>query len=312
MTDLYRELCSIRPAYLSAAQPSRRRHVGDNTDRALPLTDTERDAIDAQSKQLLRQLNGAITGLKQAEDVRNQTYESVALSKRAQGGLMGLGRWAAGGAQTAKSPQEELEEAARETIKTVRENIISYLQQKLGEAMRVQSEMMDIRLTREVEKSKSILAKSAGNGHLAHSFDHAQEPTSAEYGVSKQQRYSAELQDATTGTTTRQELTQEQLQLFAEENSELLRHYEDQLDQVRTAEKSILEISELHSTLHANLTQQSENISQLVQDSYLTTENLGKGNKELKRASERKSTAQAVFWSTCGFCAFLVVWDLIF
>ncbi|EMF13848.1 syntaxin [Sphaerulina musiva SO2202] len=289
VTDLYRELCSIRPAYLSAAQPSRRRHVGDNTDRARPLTDTERDAIDAQSKQLLRQLNGAITGLKQAEDVRNQTYESVALSKRAQGGLMGLGRWAAGGAQTAKSPQEELEEAARETIKTVRENIISYLQQKLGEAMRVQSEMMDIRLTREVEKSKSILAKSAGNGHLAHSFDHAQEPTSAEYG-----------------------LTQEQLQLFAEENSELLRHYEDQLDQVRTAEKSILEISELHSTLHANLTQQSENISQLVQDSYLTTENLGKGNKELKRASERKSTAQAVFWSTCGFCAFLVVWDLIF
>jgi t-SNARE complex subunit (syntaxin) len=84
------------------------------------------------------------------------------------------------------------------------------------------------------------------------------------------------------------------------------------LDQVRTAEKSILEISELHSTLHANLTQQSENISQLVQDSTLTTENLGKGNKELKRASERKSTAQAVFWSTCGFCAFLVVWDFIF
>lgn len=299
ISDLYRELRSIRPAYLSAAQPSRRR-----SDRARPLTDTERDAIDAQSKQLLRQLNGAITGLKQAEDVRNQTHESITLSKRAQGGLMGLGRWAAGGAQTAKSPEEELEEQARETIKAVRESIIAYLQQRLGEAMRVQGEMMDIRLTREVEKSKSILAKSAGNGHLAHSFDNASD--------SKRQRYSEDLQDESTETAKRPELSQEQLQLFAEENHELLRHYEDQLDQVRTAEKSILEISELHSTLHANLTQQSENISQLVQDSYLTTENLGKGNKELKRASERKSTAQLVFWSTCGFCGFLVVWDFIF
>lgn len=100
--------------------------------------------------------------------------------------------------------------------------------------------------------------------------------------------------------------------MFAEENHELLKHYEDQLDQVRTAERSILEISELHSTLHANLQQQSEHIDQLVQDSYLTTENLGKGNKELKRASERRSTAQAVFFSTVAFCSFLVVWDLVF
>jgi syntaxin 18 len=50
----------------------------------------------------------------------------------------------------------------------------------------------------------------------------------------------------------------------------------------------------------------------LVQESYDTTENLGKGNQELKRASERKSTAQAVFWGTVGFCGFLVVWDLVF
>ncbi|KAF2217768.1 hypothetical protein CERZMDRAFT_31312 [Cercospora zeae-maydis SCOH1-5] len=283
ITDLSRELRAIRPAYLSTAQPSRRRPPGDSNGRARPLTDAEREAIDAQSKQLLRQLNAKITGLKQAEDVRNQTLDSVALRKRAQGGLIGLGRWAAGGAQTAKSPEEQLEEAARKTVFAVRESIILYLQQKLEEAGRVQSEMMDIRLTREMEKTKSILAKSA-------------------------------IRSATgaTDTTAREELSEEQLQLFAEENHELLKHYEDQLDQVRTAEKSILEISELHNTLHANLQQQSEHIEQLVQDSYLTTENLGRGNKELKRASERRSTAQAVFWSTCAFCSFLVVWDLVF
>ncbi|GIZ43865.1 hypothetical protein CKM354_000707800 [Cercospora kikuchii] len=304
IADLNRELRAIRPAYLSTAQPSRRRHVSDS---ARPLTDDEREAIDAQSKQLLRQLNAKITGLKQAEDVRNQTLDSVALRKRAQGGLMGLGRWAAGGAQTAKLPEEELEEAARKTVFAVRESIILYLQQKLEEAGRVQSEMMDIRLTREVEKTKSMLAKSAMGGATSHLV--SESLVSSQPGPSKRQRFSAELESGTPDSTGREELSEEQLQLFAEENNELLKHYEDQLDQVRTAEKSILEISELHNTLHANLQQQSEHIEQLVQDSYLTTENVGRGNKELQRASERRSTAQLLFWSTCAFCSFLVAWD---
>ena len=74
IADLTRELRSIRPAYLSTAQPSRRRQLADSGDnkRTKQLTNGERDAIDAESKQLLRQLNGAITNLKQAEDVRIQ------------------------------------------------------------------------------------------------------------------------------------------------------------------------------------------------------------------------------------------------
>ncbi|KAI6893228.1 hypothetical protein KC334_g12913, partial [Hortaea werneckii] len=110
ISDLTRELRSIRPSYLSTAAPSRRRH---DSNHARPLTDKERDAIDAQSKQLLRQLNSKITELKQVEDVRNQAAESIALKKRNQGGLGALGRWAAGGAVTAKSPEEAAEEAER-------------------------------------------------------------------------------------------------------------------------------------------------------------------------------------------------------
>lgn len=312
IADLHRELRTIRPAYLSAAQPSRRRQIGHENDRAKPLTDRERDAFDAQSKQLLRQLNNAISGLKQAEDVRNQTADSVALSKRAKGGLGAIGRWAAGGAQTAKSPEEELEEAARKTLAAVRESIILYLSGKLEEAGRLQSQMMDVRLSREVEKSKSILAKSSITGTVPRSLDEELDSAPPSVSAAKRKRFSAELESGHSQGSARPELTQEQLQMFAEENHELLKHYEDQLDQVRTAERSILEISELHSTLHANLTQQNEHIEQLVQDSYLTTENLGKGNKELKRASERRSTAQAVFFSTVALCSFLVVWDLVF
>ena len=173
---------------------------------------------------------------------------------------------------------------------------------------------MNVRLTREVEKSKSILYKSRVSGGIPYAQDEdmngmaSASPTSPK----NRKRQSTTLPDEPSSASYKTELSPEQLQLFEEENADLLKHYEDQLDQVRTAEKSILEISELHSTLHANIQQQSENIDQLVQDSYLTTENLGKGNKELKKASERRSTAQAVFWGTVGFCGFLIAWDLIF
>ena len=74
----------------------------------------------------------------------------------------------------------------------------------------------------------------------------------------------------------------------------------------------MIEVSELQTTLIGNLETQSSNIEQLVTDSVNTAENIGSGNKELKRATERKSTARIVFFASCGLCAFLITWDLIF
>lgn len=216
---------------------------------------------------------------------------------------------------TAKSPDEEREEAERKGIAAHRESVLVYLQQKLEETGRVQSEMMEVRLGREVEKSKSVLYKSRASGGIPYAAedDMAPVPTSP-----KQKRrstgtgFSNGVPEGSYTAEEPPELTQEQQQMFAEENSEMLKHYNKQLDQINAAERSIMEISELQSTLTANIQLQQENIDQLVQDSYMTTENLGKGNKELKRASERRSTAQAVFFATAAFCSFLVVWDLIF
>jgi syntaxin 18 len=72
-----------------------------------------------------------------------------------------------------------------------------------------------------------------------------------------------------------------------------------------------MEIAEQHNMLAANLESQSAHIEQLVQDSQFTTENVGSGNKELKRATERKSTARMVFYGTVAFCTTLVLWDLV-
>lgn len=214
---------------------------------------------------------------------------------------------------TAKSEEEAHEEGERKQVAAVRESVLFFIQKRLEEAGRVQSEMMEVRLSREVEKSKSALYKSrmggAGVPYVAE--EEGVNGSVVAKGSEKRRGNRTSFSQEESQVQDGEELSQDQMQIFAQENNDLLRHYEDTLDQVRAAERSILEISELHGTLHANLAQQSEHIDQLVQDSYSTTENVGGGNKELKRASERRSTAKLIFWSTVGFCSTLVIWDLI-
>ncbi|KAF1913319.1 snare-complex protein syntaxin-18 N-terminus-domain-containing protein [Ampelomyces quisqualis] len=300
VAKLHNDLKSIRQSYLSTANPPRRKQYArlSSSSRAADqdgkhLTDTQRTEIDASAKQSLRELNYAITTLRDAEQIRQTTQAQVALRKRAKQGLGALGRWAAGGAMTAKSVEEELEEAQANTVKAHRESIIWSLQKQLEECGRFQSAMMEIRLMREVEKSKSVLYKTRTPG-----------PWAADYGGE-----TSSPQDEAGGAVETQ-LDAEQLQLFAQENQDMLRQYEDQLDKVRATEKSLLDISALQTTLATNLSVQAAHIDQLVEDSFSTAANVGSGNKELRRATERRSTAQLVFWSTCAFCTTLVLWDL--
>jgi syntaxin 18 len=73
----------------------------------------------------------------------------------------------------------------------------------------------------------------------------------------------------------------------------------------------LFEISELQTTLTENLAIQTAQIDQMVADSFSTTDNIAKGNKELKRAAERKSTARMVFLASLGFSSFLILYDLL-
>jgi syntaxin 18 len=236
-----------------------------------------------------------------------------------------LGRWAAGGAITAKSPEEELEEARANTIRAHRESIIWTLQNALEQCGQFQSSMMEIRLMREVEKSKSVLYKTRAT-MPSNDYSAMNGGSSANRGSKDYRGETSQVQDESSAAI-EQQLDPEQLQLFAQENQDMLKQYEDQLDKVRyvtalrcdrgvtnsvhsAAEKSLVEVSELQSTLANNLSIQSAHIEQLVEDSFNTTENVGSGNKELKRATERRSTAQMVFYGTSAFCTLLVLWDL--
>lgn len=60
-----------------------------------------------------------------------------------------------------------------------------------------------------------------------------------------------------------------------------------------------------------NLATQAAHVDQLVADSLNTAENLEKGNKELKKALDRPSTARYTFFAASGLCLFVIVWDLL-
>lgn len=142
-----------------------------------------------------------------------------------------MGRWAAGGAITAKSPEEELEEAKANTIRAHRDSIIWTLQSALEQCGQFQSSMMEIRLMREVEKSKSVLYKTRAT--MPSNDYGGMNGGSTITGGSKDYRGKSTHTQDESSAAIEQQLDPEQLQLFAQENQDMLKQYEDQLDKVR-------------------------------------------------------------------------------
>ncbi|KAF7886039.1 hypothetical protein EAF00_010142 [Botryotinia globosa] len=299
-------LKDIRQSYLSTtAPPARRTNISSKTKQRRHLTDRQREEIDAETKKLLRELNFNIKSMDEAEGIRYTTETLIIQSKYARA-LGRLGNWAAGGGEQSKSLEQQLEEAKLNAIKIHRDNIIWYLRQKLSECGKLQASMMEIRIMREVEKNKSNLAKSRA---MMPDLGNLRDSSSTKFTSSGD--IHLEVPSPSPSQPSDDQLSLEQLQMLAEENHDMVKHYQSTLDQVKTAEKSLIEISELQTQLLNSVASQAEQIEILAEQSYQTTENVGGGNKELKRATERKSTAKYVFYASCGLGAFLILWDLV-
>lgn len=279
------------------------------------LTDSQREAIDTETSSVLRDINDKITNLSSAVSLQHDTAVKVLEKKygRPDGFLW---RWAAGDgdAPDAGKSQKHIEEEGQiRMMKLFREGVLWYLGKRLNDAILVQQEMVERRLERERQKQMSALHDPRNKGvKVSREFEFNPDgavglPNRDLRGHDEYEPWAdAALQDPV------QDLSAEQLQLFEEENRSMFEHYNDQLAKVTHVEKSLMEISSLQQTLVGHLSVQGEMIGNLVTDAVNTDENVRKGNRELKRASERGSTARLVFYATVGFCFFLVVWDLIF
>lgn len=304
IASLNNYLKEIRQSYLSTAPPPRRAYAAARNSQFKYLTDRQKEEIDAETKGLLRELNAGILNLANAEQLRQNAETTITRNKYARLGMRAIGAWAAGGAGHMKSYEQELDEAKAGTISMHRESVLWYLRQKILDCGNLQASMMEKRIQRVVEKNRSVLAKSRSEPRSDFSFNESPGPSTYNTNILAPHIEAPVFKPE-------EELTPEQIQMFEKENQDMLKHYESTLDQVKTAEKSLVEISELQTQLVNNLAVQSEHIDQLVADSFRTTENIGGGNKELKKAAERKSTAKYVFYLSCGLSLSLIVWDLL-
>ena len=149
-----------------------------------------------------------------------------------------LGRWAAGtSGSEGKSPERLLEEAELETLTIFRESVLWYLGRKLEEVAEVQRGMMERRLEREVERGRSVLYKAREGAGVdfgqAAGLDGRADRGGGITGGEKSDRKGGVNLDDDSRREIEQQLSPEQLQLFATENQDMLKQYEDTLDQVR-------------------------------------------------------------------------------
>ena len=143
-------------------------------------------------------------------------------------GLAGaVGRWAAGGGdgEDAKGEDEREGEERERVLRMWRESVVWYLRRGLGEAGETQRGMMERRVEREVERGRSVLYLAKKGGGME-----GLSGGGAAMGVNGGLNGGA-VGEGEGGLEN--QLSAEQLQIFAQENNELLRHYEDTLDQVR-------------------------------------------------------------------------------
>lgn len=321
IVNLHSELSHIRQAYLSTAAPRKiqlRKGAQDN--KSIYLTDADRNAVDKMAKESLQRLNLRIRILEDEEAKRHDAAMKD-INRKYGRGLRALTGWAAGGGlgqdeDGAKSPEHASAIRLEMQLFVHKGTIIGYLKEKLNFTTKLQGGMMETRLAREMEKNRSILAKARSSQlppSLAKEFGFddpgagsASAPRSSAPGLALDEEESRRRQDEDL------DLTDEQRQMFEKDNQDMLKHYNTALDKVKTVEKSIMEIAELQQMLADNLTVQSAHIDQLVTDAERTEENVGGGNKQLKKASQKKfSQARVTFYAASALCTVLVLWDLI-
>lgn len=236
VAQLHSELRNLRQAYLSTAAP-RKTHLHtsarNGSSQPVYLTDRDREEIDANAKATLRDLNARIRALEDAEQLRQST-ETALIQKKYARGLGALGSWAAGGGPlgSSKSKEHAAAEAVARQLGAHRESVIWYLRQRLQETARTQQAMMETRLTREMEKNRSVLAKARSSTGLdtGNHFGSRRRSGSVVQGntshlpVDEYERKSA---------VPTQDLTDEQIQMFEKGNQDMVKHFESTLDKVR-------------------------------------------------------------------------------
>ncbi|KAI9486860.1 MAG: hypothetical protein EXX96DRAFT_517182 [Benjaminiella poitrasii] len=283
--SLKRFLLTIRTAYLTKTnRPSRSRQTA--VDLSTPssvsgdslfalfsgnihnLTDRERDEIDFQAKLIIRRCIDRIKELEESEKLRHLQEAAKPVSRLSHFFSSML-----------------LPTATEDVLHVHRSSMTWFLNQKLMQVSKIQKEQQEIRLTREIEKRENQLSKSrfATSRQL---FD-LPEPTETSNDIPK-----VEEDEQVELNAFEEALSKEQIQMLEKENSAMLEDLNNTLNQVKNAEKALLEISTLQTQLTNHLAAQTIQTDKLYADAIATTEKVEQGNIQLISARERNKSSR--------------------
>jgi len=143
------------------------------------------------------------------------------------------------------------------------------LNQQLTQVSKIQKDQQEIRLNREIEKSENQLSRSTAVLLPPPQHIPAQEEEQIELDAFEEM------------------LSKEQMQILEKENSVMLENLNNTLNQIKSAEKALLEISTLQTQLTNHLAAQTLQTDRLYADAVATTETVERGNLQLLSAKER-------------------------
>jgi len=211
---------------------------------------------------------------------------------------------------------------ASEFIAAHHSSITWYLSRRLTELSQAQKELQQERVKRQLERTRTLgsnATREAQYINLGHEKDTSRsrsesgsEGSGGWVGVgatAASNLFAATLGVGSSGTLISQktpsvpsyepsvisdeeedeelELTQSQILQFENENANMLRAVQDNLESVQQAEARLMDISALQMELVTHLTKQTELTEKLYDDAIATTSMVEKGNIELKEAKRR-------------------------
>jgi syntaxin 18 len=300
MNDIARYLHRIRKPYLALNQHTssygRRGNANGNANGSAKghddaITDADRDRVQEETNASLKGIYTAIKALSKEAEEATRFKQLVAEKARSKRTFGAIGRWAQGGGAIPKTAEEQLQDDREAALGEHRENVLLYLNRRLQRLNRYQQDLVQKRLERTMGREKSALYKAGGdfdklqasnplfNGDLTNGAD-SYKAVELDMEERDEQRAALEAQ-----------ISPAFKDMLLQERDEMLNLYDAELEEIRfvirqtrfrigiltiprKVQNSLMSIAELQTSLEANIEQQAERITEMKDDSVMTSENV--------------------------------------
>ncbi|KAK9478695.1 hypothetical protein V1514DRAFT_330169 [Lipomyces japonicus] len=294
-------LQSIRQSYLSTSTRYSTEQPWPATATSKRLTNAQRDEIDYESRLIIQQCSARVRQLEAVESNRqkqrlNHDNDDDDNDGGAEFSRSGLARFLF----HVRNYDNDDRSKASATLGLHRQGVTQLLNFKLANASKMQTELQQIRVSRETEKARSMLNRTGDH----HDIVTIPTPTTLAELDEKLARHDEQDEFATINPSLLQELEQE--------NHALLAEFEETLRQAQQAEKSLYEIASLQGELATHLSQQSEVTRALYEEALETSGDVHGANKQLQSARKRNRIASKfIIIMSLGLAFFLLFVDYV-